>query len=129
MGSTQRRSFDFRTPQPSPLQPTLFEPLPPMVAPAYVKGATIQEQFLAFHAANPHVYAELRRMAINLKRQGTLRYGIGGLFEVLRWRYAMQTTGSAFKLNNNWRSRFARLLMDNEPELADFFETRELQSA
>ncbi len=123
-----RSSFDFRTPQPSPLQPTLFELLPPLKKPAFVKGATIQEQFLAFHAANPHVYTELRRMAVNLKGQGTMRYGIGSLFEVLRWRYAMQTQGSAFKLNNNWRSRYARLLMDEVAELDGFFETRELQS-
>ena len=129
MGSTQRRSFDFRTPQPSPLQPTLFEPLPPMVAPSYQKGDTIEQRFSAFHAANPAVYRELRSMALGIKRRGATRYGIAGLFEVLRYRWSLQTSGDSFKLNNDFRALYARLLMDNEPELADFFETRERRAA
>jgi hypothetical protein len=111
------------------LQPTLFEPLPPMVAPAYAKTDTIEQRFIAFHKANPAVYSALRSMALGIKRQGTARYGIAGLFEVLRWRYAMQTSGDPFKLNNNFRALYARLLMDNEPELADFFEVRERRAA
>jgi hypothetical protein len=34
-----------------------------------------------------------------------------------------------FRLNNNFTSRYARLLADQEPELADVFETRRLRSA
>lgn len=107
------------------MQPALFEPLPAVVAPAYAKTDTIEQRFIAFHKANPIVYRELRSMALGIKRQGTTRYGIAGLFEVLRYRYSLQTTGDSFKLNNNFRALYARLLMDNEPELADFFEVRE----
>ena len=124
-----RSNFDFRTPQPTPLQPTLFEPLPPMVAPSYQKGDTIEQRFSAFHAANPAVYRELRSMALGIKRRGATRYGIAGLFEVLRYRWSLQTSGDSFKLNNDFRALYARLLMDNEPELADFFETRERRAA
>ena len=31
---------------------------------------------------------------------------------------------SEFKLNNNYRSFYSRLLMEQEPELAGYFETR-----
>jgi hypothetical protein len=53
------------------------------------------------------------------------------LYEVLRWQYFMTTTDPAsdFKLNNNYRSRYARLIMVQEIELVDAFEIRELKAA
>lgn len=117
----------FAPPSP-PLQPTLFEPLPPIVRPVMVKGETLQQRFEAFHRANPAVYASLKRLALDMRRRGVHRYGIGGLFELLRWQYAIQTQGDDYALNNNWRSRYARLLMEDVPELRDFFAVRELQT-
>lgn len=94
-------------------------------------GMTIQEQFEAFHAANPWVYEALRRIALDLVHHGRCRIGIGMLFEVLRWHYwrATEDAASDFKLNNNYRSRYARRLMAEEPELLEAFETRELKAA
>ena len=87
-------------------------------------GLTLEQRFDAFHAANPHVYANLRRLALDAQRKGRT-VGIKMLFEVLRWQYAMQTTDdSDFKLNNSYTSFYARLLMEREPELQNYFETR-----
>ena len=102
---------------------------PALLEPAFERDATIQQRFAAFHAANPHIYELLRRMALDMQRLGVRRYGMKGLFEVLRWRWAVQTQGEEFKLNNNYTAHYARLLMANEPRLAGFFELRELQSA
>lgn len=98
-----------------------------MVQPAGDKPKTIREAFEAFHKANPHVYRMLRDLALPHARRGQ-KIGIGMLFEVLRWRYYLQTSGDDFKLNNNYRSHYARLLMENEPALRGAFETRELRS-
>jgi len=87
---------------------------------------TIQEAFDEFHALNPWVYEHLVRLARDLRVRGATRIGIGMLFEVLRWQYWRQTEGDAFKLNNNYRSRYARRIMENEPDLAGIFEVREL---
>lgn len=89
-------------------------------------GLTLEQRFDAFHAANPHVYQELRRLALQLTRHGHRRIGIGMIYEVLRWQYILSTkdTDNDFKLNNNYRAFYARLLMDTEPELAGVFETR-----
>lgn len=89
---------------------------------------TLAEQFRAFHEANPEVYEELRDLALGLRRRGRTRYGIASLFEVLRWQRALKTQGDVFKLNNNYRAFYARLLMEREPDLAGFFETREQTS-
>lgn len=85
-------------------------------------------RFIAYHMVNPHVYTALVRLARGLVANGRRRFGIGMLFEVLRWETAMSTTGDDFKLNNNYRSRYARLIMATCPDLTDVFDTRELHT-
>lgn len=87
---------------------------------------TIAEQFAIFHDINPHVYDNLVRMARDLVARGHQRVGVGMLFEVLRWS-SMRTDSEAWKLNNNYRSHYARLIMATEDDLAGVFETRELR--
>lgn len=106
-----------------PAQLSLFAARP-MTEPDYTDCATIAERFERFHERNPQVYAALRQMALELRRRGHRQYGIKALFEVLRFNSAMQTHGDTFKLNNNYTALYARLLMDQEPELDGFFELR-----
>ena len=80
--------------------------------------------FWEFHKANPHVYTALRRLALGLLGRGRSKWGIGGLFEVMRWRHAMVTEGDDFKLNNNFRAYYARLLMSRDRRLKQFFDLR-----
>jgi len=114
------------------LQPSLFDPIRPIVQPRRaVPGQDLEAQFQEFHQANPHVYEALRRMALDLRRRGSRKIGMKMLFEVLRWQYYMTTddpAGDDFKLNNNYTAYYARELMANEPALADAFETRERRS-
>ena len=86
----------------------------------------IYEAFMAFHAKNPQVYRELVALARRLRKRGVTVMGISMLYEVLRYRRAVRSAGDAFKLNNNYRSYYARLLMLDEPDLAGAFELREL---
>jgi hypothetical protein len=81
-------------------------------------------KFNEFHAANPEVYHELVALARNLIRFGYTSYGIGALFEVLRYNRSIQTVGSTFKLNNDFRALYSRMIMEKEPDLANFFVTR-----
>lgn len=92
--------------------------------PERVEGETLTERFLRFHELNPHVYQALRRLALDLARNGRSRIGIGMLFEVMRWQRLVATTGEEWLLNNDYRAPYARLLMASEPELAGIFETR-----
>ena len=99
--------------------------LPQCSTPQLGEHATIAEKFAEFHRLNPHVYAALVRLARDLKRNGWRKAGMKQLFERLRWEYAIQTQGEAFRLNNNFTAHYARLVMHREPDLRDFFETRE----
>tara|TARA_R100000329_G_scaffold125745_2_gene104308 strand:- start:427 stop:807 length:381 start_codon:yes stop_codon:yes gene_type:complete len=77
-----------------------------------------------FHQNNPAILLELRRLALQLKAAGHRKYSIKGLFEVLRFNAAIKTTGKKYKLNNNLTPFYARLLMETEPQLKGFFNTR-----
>lgn len=108
-------------------QLSLFD-LQPTVRPTMPKGATIQEKFLAFHEANPQVYNALRRLCLDRRRRGYDSWSIKCAWEILRWLGEMQTSGDEFLLPNSYHSRYARLLMEQEPELDGFFVTRNLRS-
>jgi hypothetical protein len=85
----------------------------------------IAEQFIRYHEENPHVYHELKRLALQLKQKGHKHYGMKGLFEVMRWHMALYTTDTEFKLNNNYTAFYSRMIMENEPQLEGFFRVRE----
>lgn len=93
------------------------------------RGKTIEDAFKAFHEANPHVYALLVDLARRAKKRGKTLVGMKMLYEVARWHFYLNAnTDEDYALNNNFTSRYARLIQDQEPDLADFFETRKLQT-
>lgn len=88
----------------------------------------LESRFLAFHHANPNVYRELVAMARQWHAAGHTQAGIAMFFEVLRWQSGLRGDGDAFALNNSYRSRYARLIAANEPDLAGMFTLRTLGS-
>lgn len=95
-------------------------------APAHTTKLTIQEHFTRFHQANPHVYELLVSLAWTERNNGAKRLSIAKLWENIRKQ--IETTGRDFKLNNNFRSRYVRLIEDNEPGLRGLFRKRGLTS-
>ena len=91
-----------------------------------MSDATNTEKFHAFHEANPEVYEQLVDLALSLRWRGYSKFGISLIWERLRWDYMMEADdpSSEFKLNNNYRSFYARLLMKQEPLLRNVFHTR-----
>lgn len=105
-----------------------YEDDQPIVKVAYAADASIFERFTQFHYHNPHVYRMLVKTCRYVRRTGIQRLGIADIFERLRWFYRFETVGEPFRLNNSFRSFYARLIMVSEPDLADFFETRTSQA-
>lgn len=90
---------------------------------------TLEDNFKRFHAANPHVYATLVKLARRWKRQRPGRQcGIGMLFETARWYLDLRGEGEPIALNNNYRAFYARLIMEQEPDLALMFHIRRQRS-
>jgi len=118
-------------PAPPPsLQPPLLDlaPITP-VAPGADEVLTADEFFERFDEKNPQVYRALRDLALPLVRAGHKKIGVKMLWEELRYRYFIATTDAGeYGLNNSLTSRYARLLVEREPELKHAFELRELRS-
>ena len=107
-------------------QAPLFESLPPIVT---ATGETIQERFENFHRANPHILESLVALARRAAAKNRKKIGIKMLWEVLRWNYMISTdTEEDFKLSNDFHSRYARLIAELHPELADLFDFRKLRA-
>lgn len=84
----------------------------------------IAVNFQKFHTNNPDIYSELVRLSRELVRAGYTNYGISALFEVVRYNKSISTIGDRFKLNNNYRALYARMIMERESDLATFFHIR-----
>lgn len=96
------------------------------LSPPCGEGATIKERFEQFHHENPHVYAVLVNIAREGKRRGIEQWSIAGTFEVARYERKFATTNDKFKLRNDFKPHYARLIMENESDLRGMFTTREL---
>ena len=81
--------------------------------------------FDRFHSDNPRVYQVLVRLAREwVNRFGSHNLGVATLYETARWQITLATNDAEFRLNNNWRSYYARLIMAQEPDLAGLFDLR-----
>lgn len=88
-------------------------------------------KFLEFHRDNPNVYKVLAAFARRAKQLGRhRRLGVRMLWERMRWELLIETRDphSDYKLNDHYHSRYARLLMQQEQDLWNIFELRELRS-
>lgn len=105
-------------------------PVSDQLALSFDRKKTIQQQFEEFHAQNPWVYAEMVKLARRAKSRGAQKVGMKMLTEIVRWRryLATQDFNSGFKVNNNYTSRYVRLIEEQEPDLRGLFETRELKA-
>ena len=91
-------------------------------------GTPGMEKFKAFHVANPNVYDRLVTLTRQLHDRGRVHYGIASLFEVVRWHMIIETTDEDFKLNNNYKPFYARLIMKEYPEFEEFFFIRKSEA-
>jgi hypothetical protein len=95
-----------------------------------VKATTLEEKFLEFHRNNPAVYDALVEEGRILIIRGHRKFGISMLWEQLRWRCYLETYDDEvdFRLPNNYRAYYARLIMQQEPLFEGVFSLAELRS-
>lgn len=86
------------------------------------------DRFRRFHNENPHVYVALIEIAREARRRGLDQWSIAGAFEVARFERKFGTTDRQFKMPNDFKPHYARLIMQECPDLDGFFETRELRT-
>lgn len=89
----------------------------------------IERRFAHFHGANPHVYAEFERRAMELLCAGARRIGVKAIAERIRWDVHVRVLTEDYKINNSLVALYARLLIHRHPELAEVIELRQRKEA
>ena len=86
----------------------------------------MNSRFVRFHDNNPHVYKNLVVLARKFReKRPDAIVGIGMLYEVLRWKYYMTTeTEDEYKLSNDFRAAYSRLIMKQESDLKGIFKCK-----
>lgn len=80
-------------------------------------------------AEGQYVKREVLRKANEIRRRGFSHYGIKAIMETIRWdRNLALGPNDGFKVNDHYTSRLVRLLIEEQPDLDGFFETRELRA-
>lgn len=87
-----------------------------------------QKRFDEYHQQNPQVLTALIRLTDQAVARGHSHISIELLYNVLRWETMISTVGDEYKLNNNYKSRYARLIEETRPDLKGIFNMRELRS-
>jgi hypothetical protein len=85
---------------------------------------TLPEQFEAFHTRNPQVFDVLLRLAQEAIGRGRKRLSIKYLYELARMDDELVTDGKPFKLSNSYTAFYARRLIQETPELANYLQLR-----
>ena len=89
----------------------------------------LERRFAEFHAANPHVYLEFERRAMELLCAGVRRIGVKAIAERIRWDVHVRVLTPDYKIDNSLVSLYARLLIHRRPELAEVIELRQRKEA
>ena len=98
--------------------------------PDLFKDDTIGEAFHEFHTAHPEVYDLMVRLARRARsRRPGQKVGAKALWERVRWDFTYERDpADEYKLNNNFTSRYARMMAKQEHDLSDAFEFRKLRA-
>jgi len=86
------------------------------------------EKFLQYDAENPEIWSEFEALALELIRHGRKHYSAYAIMEVIR-HHTIINGSDEFKVNNNYRSGYARKFAAKYPKYRRFFELREKRRA
>lgn len=99
-----------------------FDGLAPIQAGPVDLTLSIAERFWRFHGLNPHVLTALHKLAMQQVRAGRRKLSIDDLTCVLRYASSVSTEGEVFKMPNDFRPYYSRLLADVYPVLRGMFD-------
>jgi hypothetical protein len=86
------------------------------------------EAFLQYDAENPEIWSEFESIALDLIKRGRTHYSAYAILEDIR-HHTIINGSDEFKVNNNYRSGYARKFAAKYPQYRRFFELREKRRA
>ena len=89
---------------------------------------SVIRKFKKYHDENRHVYRKFRELAFEMHQTGRERYSAETIINVMRWHHDLSTTGKPFKISNDFKPLYARLLVNKHPEFEGFFQFKKVTS-
>jgi len=88
---------------------------------------SIAERFGEFDAQHPEVYRLFRDLAVELWEAGHRHGSAEEIVQAIRWRHRInpKCEGGGLKLNDNFRTMYARKLAREDARFAGFFAFRQ----
>jgi len=81
--------------------------------------------FISWLGKNPAIWQMFTQKALYAFRgDHKQRFGAKAILEILRWESFVSDSDITFKINNNYASDMARLVMDCKPEMRGYFRIR-----
>jgi hypothetical protein len=105
----------------------LIPPPEPHDNPNYLEN---YNDWLVFHTKNPNVYVLICEHAQEAMDAGHVKYGMGAIFELIVWHYAVRMANPDlnFKMPHNHRAFYARMWVKNNPAYPKFLQLKEQPS-
>jgi len=88
----------------------------------------LYKKFFEFHFENLGVYDLFEKFALQAKAAGRPRFSQWMIAQRIRWYTNIETTGTDYKLSNDYIAMYARLLVYAIPELEGFFQLKKMKS-
>lgn len=84
--------------------------------------------FFALHDANPEIFRQFRKYAVQARNAGHLRYSSWALMQRVKWHINVETgLPDGPKISNVHIARYARLLLRDYPRFQGFLELRPIK--
>ena len=85
------------------------------------------QRWLDWHNANPGVYAYFERFTFDAIKSGHKNLSAWLVVNRIRWETSIETSGSDFKISNDFIAYYSRLFMQRHPEHKGFFRTKPMK--
>ena len=79
-----------------------------------------------WHKANPHVWKYFERFALEAISNGHNKISHWLIINRIRWEVTIVTTGSDFKISNDYIAFYARLWQAKYPQYKGLFNTKKM---
>jgi hypothetical protein len=84
----------------------------------------LTERFNNFHANNPQVYDEFKRVTLVAIERGFSKIGGDFIANIIRWESRVPSEGDRFKINNDFTAFYCRMFEKEYPLLKGTFRLR-----
>ena len=89
----------------------------------------LKQKWWKWHNENPEFYKLFERFTFEAIRNGHPRLSAWLIVNRIRWETMIVTTGSDFKISNDFIAFYSRYFMHKNPQYLGFFKTRPMKNA